>query len=68
MAEGRGRAEWSRTSLLAAVVMNASGRLRRPVRPADFDPYRRRLDGLKFNRENLPFIKTLFQGYEKRKK
>lgn len=40
MAEGRQRDEWSRTSLLAALIVNGYlGGQARPLQPRDFDPY-----------------------------
>ena len=43
MAEGFGRERWAHTSLLCALVANASRdpKRSRPVKPGDFDPYAR---------------------------
>jgi len=42
MAEGRGKAEWSQTSLLAAVIANCHRNPKKPaLKPADFNPYLR---------------------------
>lgn len=45
MAEGRGRADWARTSALLALIANANRDPRKkpsPFKAADFDPYVRR--------------------------
>jgi hypothetical protein len=41
MSEARGRAEWSQTSTLMALIVNLfrDGRKSKPARPEDFNPY-----------------------------
>ena len=39
MADSRSRSEWSRMASLMALVWNVTLCPKRPMRPADFDPY-----------------------------
>ncbi len=67
MAEARGRADWSRTSSLMALVANLvrDPRKGRPARPSDFDPYAvperpaRKLKG-----RELEILRDVFCGKE----
>jgi len=63
MAEARGRAEWSRTSSLMALVANVNRdpRRTRAFRPKDFNPYeRRRTGGVPLTAANIDLLKRVF--------
>ena len=63
MAEGRGRAEWSRMSSLMALVANVNRdpKKHRAFRPRDFNPYeRRRTEGIPLTAANMHLLKNAF--------
>ena len=66
MAEGLGRERWAHTSLLCALIANASrdpGRTR-PFKPLDFDPYarRERRERVMVDEESLAMLKEALTG------
>ena len=69
MAEGRGRAEWSRMSSLMALVANVNRdpRRSRAFRPKDFNPYEaRRTGGVPITAANIDLLKQVFVKGAKR--
>ena len=63
MAEGRGRAEWSRWSNLMALIANANRdpRRTRAFRPRDFNPYEARAkEGIPLTAANKGLLKQAF--------
>ena len=66
MAEGLGRERWAHTSLLCALVANASRDPKRsgPYKPSDFDPYARqdRRERIDADSESLALLKEALTG------
>ena len=63
MAEGHGRDEWGRMSVLCALIGNAhrDPKRGRAFRPSDFDPFgRARLAAIEVNRENIGLLREVF--------
>ena len=69
MAEGRGRAEWSRWSSLMALIANVNRDPRRcrAFKPGDFNPYERRwTEGITLTAANIGLLKQVFVKGDKR--
>ena len=65
MAEGRERDEWSRMSVLCALIANAhrDPKKGRAFRPSDFDPFQReRGEVIEVNRDNIGLLREAFTG------
>ena len=66
MAEGLGRERWAHTSLLCALVANATRdpTRTRPFKPSDFDPYARqdRRERVMVDKESLAMLKEALTG------
>ena len=64
MAEARERSEWSRTSVLLALIANAhrDAKKTRPFKPGDFDPFAGRE---KDQASDIPALRALFRGKDK---
>ena len=65
MAEGRGREEWGRMSVLCALIGNAhrDPKKGRAFKPSDFDPYERELgEVIEVTPENVGTLKQAFIG------
>ena len=63
MAEGHGRDEWSRMSVLLALTANAhrDPKKGRAFKPSDFDPFGREpSEVIEVNRENIGLLKEAF--------
>ncbi len=65
MAEGRGREEWGRMSVLCALIGNAhrDPKKGRAFKPSDFDPYEREpAEVIEVTPENVGTLKQAFIG------
>jgi len=65
MGEGRGRDRWSHTSLICAILANASRdpkRTPRAFRPSDFDPYARADRRRVADKEDLSVLREALEG------
>lgn len=66
MAEARGRADWSRTAVVLALLANAhrDPKKTRAFKPADFNPYEaeRRIEG---KTRDLSILKTVFVDHHR---
>ena len=65
MADGHGRDEWARASLMLALVANChrDPKKGRAFRPGDFDPFERETgDAIEVNRETIATLKAAFTG------
>ena len=66
MAVGSGRERWAHTSLICALVANASRdpKRSRPVKPEDFDPYARqdRRERIDADSASLAMLKEALTG------
>jgi hypothetical protein len=63
MAEGRLQSEWDHTSVILALLANVhrDPKKRRPYRPEDFHPYRKkRSSGIRITRESIALLKGVF--------
>ena len=65
MAEGHGRDEWGRLSVLCALIGNAhrDPKKGRAFKPSDFDPFGREPgEVIEVNRENIGLLREAFAG------
>ena len=65
MAEGHGRDEWGRLSVLCALIGNAhrDPKKGRAFKASDFDPFGREPgEVIKVNRENIGLLREAFAG------
>ena len=73
MGDGRGRAQWAQTSLLAALIANGNRdpKKTRAFSEADFDPYaaedRRRAKAVTITKENVGLMKRAFESFRREK-
>jgi len=70
MAEGHGRDEWGRLSVLLALTANChrDPKKGRPLKPSDYDPFRREPDEVvEVDRENIATLKQAFLNGQGRK-
>jgi len=71
MAEGHGRDEWGRLSVLLALTANChrDPKKGRAFKPSDYDPFSRELDGLiEVNSETIGDLKVAFETMERIRK
>jgi len=75
MAEGHGRDEWSRWSVLLALTANChrDPSKGQPLKPGDFDPFgkdadRRREGALEVDSETIGDLKVAFESFSKTSK
>lgn len=68
MAEGRGRAEWSRTSEILAMLFNShrDPKKQKERKPQDFNPYPKEKDAKPAAKSDLKILKTLFVDMKQR--
>jgi hypothetical protein len=67
MAEGHGRDEWGRMSIVCCLIANANRDPKKsgPVKPDDFNPYaerRKRADAIEVTQENVGLMRAAFIG------
>ncbi len=65
MAEGHGRDEWGRLSVLLALTANChrDPKKHRAFRPSDFDPFgREQGQVIEVNRDNIGLLRRTFTG------
>jgi hypothetical protein len=71
MAEGHGRDEWGRASVLLAMIANKNRdpKKGRPCRPDDFDPYAKEdRRNARADKESLGLLRELLENTKKKKK